>query len=67
MTDTQTIAEAWRKEALLRSAEIDSGLVETVSAEQAFVGCNNQRALHRKPSSMRRITLSLMRPTDLGT
>jgi hypothetical protein len=51
MTDLQTIAEAWREEALRRSAEIDSGLVETVSAEQEFVGCNNQRALHRKPQA----------------
>jgi len=32
---------------------------------EELVGCNNQRALHLKPSSMRRITLSLMRPTDL--
>lgn len=29
------IAEAWRVEALRRSAEIDSGLVETISAEEA--------------------------------
>jgi len=29
------IAEAWRVEALRRSAEIDSGLVKTISAEEA--------------------------------
>ncbi len=29
------IAEAWRVEALRRSAEIDSGLVDTVSSEEA--------------------------------
>ena len=29
------IAEAWRIEALRRSAEIDSGLADTVSAEDA--------------------------------
>jgi putative addiction module component (TIGR02574 family) len=29
------IAEAWRIEALRRSAEIDSGLVKTISAEEA--------------------------------
>lgn len=28
------IAEAWRVEALRRSAEIDSGLVDTVSSEE---------------------------------
>lgn len=28
------IAEAWRAEALRRSAEIDSGLVDTVSSEE---------------------------------
>ena len=28
------IAEAWRVEALRRSAEIDSGLVKTISAEE---------------------------------
>ena len=28
------IAEAWRVEALRRAAEIDSGLVDTVSAEE---------------------------------
>lgn len=28
------IAEAWRVEALCRSAEIDSGLVDTVSSEE---------------------------------
>lgn len=31
------IAEAWRVEALRRSAEIDSGLTDTVSAEEAGV------------------------------
>ena len=30
------------------------------------VGRNNQRALRRKSSNMRRITLSLMRPTALN-
>jgi len=30
------IAEAWRIEALRRSAEIDSGLADTVSAEEAL-------------------------------
>ncbi len=29
------ISEAWRVEALRRSAEIDSGMVETISAEDA--------------------------------
>jgi hypothetical protein len=29
------IAEAWRIEALRRSAEIDSGAVKTISAEEA--------------------------------
>lgn len=29
------IADAWRVEALRRSAEIDSGLVKTISAEEA--------------------------------
>lgn len=29
------IAEAWRIEALRRSAEIDGGLVKTISAEEA--------------------------------
>ena len=29
------VAEAWRVEALRRSAEIDSGLVKTISAEEA--------------------------------
>jgi hypothetical protein len=46
MTDTQTIAEAWREEALRRSAEIDSGLVETVSAEQAR--CEIRKLLRNK-------------------
>ena len=31
--DSQAIAEAWRVEALRRSAEIDSGTAETISAE----------------------------------
>ncbi|MCR4298845.1 MAG: addiction module protein [Gallionella sp.] len=35
MTNSSSIAEAWRVEALRRSAEIDSGLVETISAEEA--------------------------------
>ena len=34
MTNSSSIAEAWRVEALRRSAEIDSGLVETISAEE---------------------------------
>lgn len=34
MTNPSSIAEAWRVEALRRSAEIDSGLVETISAEE---------------------------------
>ena len=35
MTNSSSIAEAWRVEALRRSAEIDCGLVETISAEEA--------------------------------
>ncbi|MDO9011834.1 MAG: hypothetical protein Q7U78_08510 [Gallionella sp.] len=35
MTNSSSIAEAWRVEALRRSTEIDSGLVETISAEEA--------------------------------
>ena len=35
MTDPTSTAEAWRLEALRRSAEIDSGLAETISAEEA--------------------------------
>lgn len=38
------IAEAWRVEALRRSAEIDSGLTDTISAEEAGVAA---RALLR--------------------
>ncbi len=34
MTDSSSIAEAWSVEALRRSAEIDSGLVDTVSSEE---------------------------------
>lgn len=34
MTNSSNIADAWRVEALRRSAEIDSGLVETISAEE---------------------------------
>lgn len=34
MTNPSSIAEAWRVEALRRSAEIDSGLIETISAEE---------------------------------
>jgi len=34
MTNSSSIADAWRVEALRRSAEIDSGLVETISAEE---------------------------------
>ncbi len=34
MTDPSSIAEAWRVEAPRRSAEIDSGLLETISAEE---------------------------------
>ena len=34
MTNSSSIAEAWRVEALRRSAEIDCGLVETISAEE---------------------------------
>jgi len=33
--DEDEIAEAWRVEALRRSAEIDSGSVKTISAEEA--------------------------------
>lgn len=33
--DEDEIAEAWRVEALRRSAEIDAGSVETISAEDA--------------------------------
>lgn len=35
MTNSSSIAEAWRVEALRRSAEIDGGWVETISAEEA--------------------------------
>jgi putative addiction module component (TIGR02574 family) len=33
--DEDEIAEAWRVEALRRSAEIDNGSVKTISAEEA--------------------------------
>ena len=36
--DEDEIAEAWRVEALRRSAEIDDGSVKTISAEEASVG-----------------------------
>lgn len=36
--DEDEIAEAWRVEALRRSAEIDNGSVKTISAEEASVG-----------------------------
>ena len=36
--DEDEIAEAWRVEALRRSAEIDNGSVKTISAEEASAG-----------------------------
>lgn len=33
--DEDEIAEAWRIEAVRRAAELDSGLIDTVSAEEA--------------------------------
>lgn len=36
--DEDEIAEAWRVEALRRSAEIDDGSVKTISAEEASAG-----------------------------
>ena len=48
--DSQTIAEVWRAEALRRSAEIDSGTVETISAGDAR--CEVRKLLDRKVDLM---------------
>lgn len=42
--DESEIAEAWRVEALHRASDIDSGLVDTISAEEVSVAA---RALLR--------------------